>query len=279
MAKLFIITGPAGVGKSTVSKLLAEKLTKCAVVEGDELYNQVVGGAKPWLEGNHTDVMWKNLIDLTKNYLDANIDVVVNYIVYQKRLNQVLESLAKYEIHFVVLTACAGVVAARDESRDADVQVHRVETHLKEFAAQGYDEKFMLSTENISIEEEVERILTGDFLLQTSVDDGHFSGLQKLYFDMVKSGEKLFEIRLNDEKRQNIKVGDSYVFGLEPERRMCVRKTIKNRLEFKDFSEAAEKLDFKKVGFSSRDEMKIVYNTIYSKEKQDKFGVVAFELE
>ena len=48
MAKLYIITGPAGVGKSTVTKKLAEKLGKCAVLEGDEIYHQVWGAASPW---------------------------------------------------------------------------------------------------------------------------------------------------------------------------------------------------------------------------------------
>lgn len=277
MAKLYVITGPAGVGKTTITKELAEKLGKCAVVEGDEIYHQVVGGEKPWLEGNHLDVMWKNLIDLSKNYLEANIDVVVNYIVYKDRLEQLIESLAKYEIHFVVLIASAKVVSERDESRNADVQVHRVETHLKKFAEQGYDEKYFLNTEGKSVEDEVQEILSEKFIMQTAVDDNHFSGLQKLYFDLIKSGEKIYELRMNDEKRQCINVGEDYVFGLEPERHSLIRKTIKDKHIFKDFAEAADKLDPKKVGFANREEMKLVYNTIYSKEKQEKYGVVAFE--
>ena len=279
MAKLYVITGPAGVGKTTVTNSLAMKISKCAVLEGDEIYHQVVGGVKPWLEGNHLDVMWNNLISLSRNYLESNIDVVLNYIVYKDRLEQLQKALAKFEIHFVVLMASPDVVSARDESRDADVQVHRVQTHIEKFNAQGYDKKFFLETENKSVEDEVDEILKGNFLLQLGVDAGHVSGLQKIYFDMVESGEKVFEIRLNDEKRKAIQVGDDYVFGLEPDRIKLVRKKIKNRFEFKNFNEACDKLDFKKVGFSSRDEMRIVYNTIYPKVEQEMFGVVAFELE
>lgn len=277
MAKIYIITGPAGVGKTTVTNMLSERLGKCAVLEGDEIYHQVVGGTKPWLEGNHLDVMWKNIINLSRNYLDAGIDVVLNYIVYKDRLEQVVEALAQHEIHFIVLMANAKTVSERDESRREDAQVHRVEIHIKKFSEQGYSEKCFLNTENKLIEEEIDEILSGKFLLQTKVESNHFLGLQKLYFDMVKSGEKSYELRLNDEISQSINIGDDYIFCLEPERKTQVRKNIKGKKTFKNFTEACDSLDFKRAGFSSRDEMKLVYNTIYSKEQQEKYGIVVFE--
>lgn len=179
-----------------------------------------------------------------------------------------------------MLLAKKETIVSRDELRPEDVQqAERIDVHLKDFEKQNFAENFVLNTENKSVSEEVDEILSGRFLIQTAVDKGHCSGLKELYFNMVKSGEKIYELRVHDEKRQNINVGDDYVFGLEPERNQMVRKKIKNKLLFKNFSEASDKLDFKKVGFSSREEMKIVYNAIYSKEEQEKFGVVAFELE
>ena len=51
MPNLYIITGPAGVGKSTVSKKLAIASKKSALIEGDDIYHQVVGGYVPaWKE-------------------------------------------------------------------------------------------------------------------------------------------------------------------------------------------------------------------------------------
>ena len=44
MAKLYVITGPAGVGKSTISRKIAEASSKSALIEGDDLYSQIVGG-------------------------------------------------------------------------------------------------------------------------------------------------------------------------------------------------------------------------------------------
>ena len=44
MASIYIITGPAGVGKSTVSKGIAEKLERSVLLEGDDFYHLVIGG-------------------------------------------------------------------------------------------------------------------------------------------------------------------------------------------------------------------------------------------
>lgn len=44
MTNLYIITGPAGVGKSTISKKIAKLRNKSALIEGDDIYHQVVGG-------------------------------------------------------------------------------------------------------------------------------------------------------------------------------------------------------------------------------------------
>lgn len=60
MATLYIITGPAGVGKSTVSSQVASGLKKSALIEGDDIYGQVVGGyVSPWKENNHLSIFWK----------------------------------------------------------------------------------------------------------------------------------------------------------------------------------------------------------------------------
>ena len=71
MAKLYIITGPAGVGKTTISDMIAKKIDKCAVVEGDEIYHMVRNPyVSPWKENNHLEIFWKNVYSIIHNFLD-----------------------------------------------------------------------------------------------------------------------------------------------------------------------------------------------------------------
>ena len=44
----------------------------------------------------------------------------------------------------------------------------------------------------------------------------HEMKLQPEYFDFILNGTKRIEIRLNDEKRQQIKIGDTIKFSKEP---------------------------------------------------------------
>ena len=70
MPTLYIITGPSGIGKSTVSKLLASSKEKSALIEGDDIYHQVVGGyIAAWKDGNHLKTFWKVCIESMKAYL------------------------------------------------------------------------------------------------------------------------------------------------------------------------------------------------------------------
>ena len=45
----------------------------------------------------------------------------------------------------------------------------------------------------------------------------HQMGLHGVYFDAIKKGTKTVEVRLNDEKRRKIKVGDTIEFIKIPE--------------------------------------------------------------
>ena len=79
---LYIVTGPAGVGKSTISKKLASIKDKSALIEGDDIYNQVIGGyVYPWLEGNHLEIFWEVCYKTITTYLNNGYDVVFNYII------------------------------------------------------------------------------------------------------------------------------------------------------------------------------------------------------
>lgn len=170
MSNLYIITGPAGVGKSTISKKIAESKEKSALIEGDEIYHQVVGGYIPaWKQGNHLDVFWKVCISTIRTYLEAGYDVIFNYIVTPKPLQQMKEEFKDYNIKFVVLLVDEDTLLTRDKERPEDCQMNeRCITLLNSFKNNNYDKRNILDTSSLKVSETVDIIENDDkFIVQT----------------------------------------------------------------------------------------------------------------
>ena len=160
MPNLYIITGPAGVGKSTISKDIAKNKTKSALIEGDEIYYQVVGGYVPaWKEGNHLDTFWKVCINTINTYLEDGYDVVFNYIVTPTPLQIMKKEFENYSIKFVVLLVDETTLLSRDKERPEDCQMKdRCITLLNNFKNNNYNNHNILDTTNLSIDETVDII-------------------------------------------------------------------------------------------------------------------------
>lgn len=160
MPNLYIITGPAGVGKSTISKEIAKNKTKSALIEGDEIYYQVVGGYVPaWKEGNHLDTFWKVCINTINTYLEDGYDVVFNYIVTPTPLQIMKKEFENYSIKFVVLLVDETTLLSRDKERPEDCQMkNRCITLLNNFKNNNYNNQNILDTTNLSIDETVDII-------------------------------------------------------------------------------------------------------------------------
>ena len=160
MPNLYVITGPAGVGKSTVSKRLAQNLSKSALIEGDEIYHQIIGGYIPaWKEGNHLQTFWKVCINTIRIYLQDGFDVVFNYIVAPENLALLKNEFKNYTIKFVVLLVDELTLLARDKERPEDCQMkERCIALLNNFKNRNYNINNILDTTNLSIEETVNLI-------------------------------------------------------------------------------------------------------------------------
>lgn len=161
MNKLYVITGPAGVGKSTVSYEIGKKLEKSVVIEGDTIYNFFVGGRiRPWYPEAPLDLFWKNSIMLIKSYLENGYDVVFNYIIKKNQLKKLQEEFKNYEFIFTCLLTDEKTIIERDLLRPEDCRMHeRSIILLKEFIDCNYDEEYIIDNSNMTIDETVERIL------------------------------------------------------------------------------------------------------------------------
>lgn len=124
MQTLYIITGPAGVGKSTISKRIAETKSKSVLIEGDDIYHQVVGGyVQAWKNGNHLKTFWKICINTIKIYLEDGFDVVFNYIVTPQNVDLIKSLIQNYNVRFVILLTDESTLLSRDKQRPIDCQM------------------------------------------------------------------------------------------------------------------------------------------------------------
>lgn len=168
MSCLYIITGPAGVGKSTISNDLAKLKEKSALIEGDDIYHLVCGGyVKPWLEGNHLEVFWENCVDLIKNFNNKGYDIIFNYICTPKDTEYIKKNFKDIEIKLCILVTDEETIVKRDKMRPIDYQMgERSIILLKEFNKMDYDKEYYLDTTLLSIDEVVREIIENDkFLL------------------------------------------------------------------------------------------------------------------
>ena len=161
MNKLYIITGPPGVGKSTISKNLAYKLPKSVLIEGDTIYNFFISDhISPWMPNAPLELFWNNTIYLIKNYLKHGYNVIFNYIIDPTQLKRIVKEINNYQINFKILIATPEVLIKRDKERPEDCQMkERTILLLNQFINYNYKEKDIIDTSNLSIEETVNKII------------------------------------------------------------------------------------------------------------------------
>ena len=100
-------------------------------------------------------------------------------------------------------------------------------------------------------------------------------------FRMIECGAKTYELRLYDEKRQGIKIGDEIEFlNTKTEEQLVV--SVKNIHIFKNFIELYQSLPLLKCGYTEENlatANPADMEAYYSKGQQMQYGVVAFEIE
>ena len=140
-------------GKSTISKELAKTSNKSALIEGDDIYHQVIGGyTQAWKEGNHLETFWNVCINTIKTYLKYGFDVIFNYIVTPENLELIRTNIKDCTIRFIVLLADEPTLLSRDKERPEDCQMkERCIVLLNNFKSQNYDAQNILDTTNLSI--------------------------------------------------------------------------------------------------------------------------------
>ena len=103
--------------------------------------------------------------------------------------------------------------------------------------------------------------------------------LDNYYFEKIKNGTKTIEVRLNDEKRRELKVGDIITFdNRKTNEKLDVR--VKKLHIYKNFEELYKHHDKISLGYEEEDVASPSdMRKYYSFEDTIKYGVVGIEIE
>ena len=101
--------------------------------------------------------------------------------------------------------------------------------------------------------------------------------LTKKYFNLLKEGSKDIEVRLLDEKRSNLKEGDTITFNNANQ--LIKTKVIKIH-SYNSVSDLVNATSLKRIGLDENKDIAIKQiSDIYSKEKVSTHKILAIELK
>lgn len=109
----------------------------------------------------------------------------------------------------------------------------------------------------------------------------HHMKLLPQYFEFIKNGTKRLELRLNDEKRRNIRVNDLIIFEKVSEDVEYLETIVKDIHKYSSFKNLLNDFDISLLADKSikREDLLESLNKIYDVKEQEKYGVLGIEIE
>ena len=143
-------------------------------------------------------------------------------------------------------------------------------------------EKRDLSSEELGLLKEIKNNKVGkwemDAIYKCQKLNVHDLRMDEKYYRLIENGSKIYELRMNDEKRKLYKVGDIICFLKRPDFNEFFYRRIKGLLYFDTYEQLADSLNVELTGFDSKEELVGTMKEIY-KEKMNLYKIVAIELE
>jgi chloramphenicol 3-O-phosphotransferase len=120
---LFVISGIPASGKSTIARLLANRLDRAVYVPGDTIRAMVINGRADANAdagaGQLEDLLlrYQGMLAIAKVYLNDGFDVIVEDVIIGQMVRQFLPLVPVPEMHLVFLDPSGDAVAERDRER------------------------------------------------------------------------------------------------------------------------------------------------------------------
>lgn len=103
--------------------------------------------------------------------------------------------------------------------------------------------------------------------------------LQNQYFCLIQQGRKNIELRLWDDKRKKIKLGDIIVFHNADNAETIVKTKVIRMHMAADFKQLSKVINIARTGFDDTTAMLRSLEEIYPLSQQQKYQVVGIEIQ
>lgn len=166
-ARIIVISGLPGVGKSTVAHLVASRLGRAAHVEADRLHDMIVAGAvHPEASGptgqaaQQVRLRLKNATALARSFVAAGFSAVIDDIISGRRFDDLMEDLDDTPFCFVMLLRDLDVM--KDEWRSiGSPYVDSFGWLDEEIREQTPRRGLWIDTTGVSVDDTVNAVLAG----------------------------------------------------------------------------------------------------------------------
>jgi ASC-1-like (ASCH) protein len=104
-------------------------------------------------------------------------------------------------------------------------------------------------------------------------------GLQPEPFEKIQAGTKTIELRLFDEKRKSLNIGDTIKFQKQSEETETLHVRVVALLRYASFSDLFD--DFPSEIFGGKDKASLLegVHQFYSPEREKEYGVLGIKIE
>lgn len=127
---IIFINGSINSGKSTVAKLLAEKLSGTALIEVDRFHEFIA-----WMPiGEAVPINLENAVSVIKNFVNRGLDIIVPYPLSRKNYDMLMESLEPLKQRIFVFTLTPPLEKALENRGERELvpeEKERIRYHYK----------------------------------------------------------------------------------------------------------------------------------------------------
>lgn len=100
-------------------------------------------------------------------------------------------------------------------------------------------------------------------------------------YSKIRRGQKTIELRLYDEKRQKLEVGDVIIFTNKDNEKSIIKTVVTALHVFPSFEELYKNIPLEKCGYTEENIHLASHNDMnayYSQEEQEKYGALGIEI-